>query len=78
MEMKWLSDTMKMTVRWKVRELSQIEPENCPSKCEKQTKEEMIGGRGEFWAESEKEIEQEEIAISYFRPVMNMCVIKYS
>jgi hypothetical protein len=40
---------MKMTVRWKVRELSQIEPENCPSKCEKQTKKEMIGGRGEFW-----------------------------
>ena len=59
MEMKWFSDTMKMTVRWKVGESSQIEPENYPSKCEKQTKEEMIGERGEFWALSEKNIEHE-------------------
>ena len=41
-----VSDTVRMTV--KVRELSQLEPENCPSRGEKQTEEEMIGGRGEF------------------------------
>ena len=58
-----VSDTMEMTVRWKVWEPSQIEPENCPSRCETDYKEEMIGARGEFLAESERHIriEQEEM-----------------